>query len=82
MTGLKHPQIHNNRTLACGCSMAGNGGCEAELALRLALLLDSGELPNLEQLQAQLAPRPAQCPTVAVVLPSLASYDYLLPEAA
>ena len=62
--------------------LAGNGGCEAELAQRLALLLDAGELPDLAQLQTALAPRPAECPTVAVVLPSLASYDTLLQEAA
>ncbi|MEI6737822.1 MAG: IS21 family transposase, partial [Pseudomonadota bacterium] len=58
--------------------LAGNGGCEAVLAQRLALLLASGELPNLEQLQQEMAPRPALYPTVTVVLPELASYDLLL----
>lgn len=62
--------------------LAGNAGCEAELAQRLASLLESGELPDLEQLQTELAPRPAECPTVEVVLPSLASYDQLLQEVA
>jgi hypothetical protein len=52
------------------------------LAQRLASLLESGELPDLEQLQTELAPRPAECPAVSVVLPSLASYDQLLQEAA
>ena len=62
--------------------LAGNAGCEAELAQRLASLLESGELPDLEQLQTELAPCPAECPTVEVVLPSLASYDQLLQEVA
>lgn len=58
--------------------LAGNGGCEAELAQRLALLLVAGTLPDLDQLQAELAPRPALYPTVTVELPALASYDQLL----
>jgi len=82
-------QLKDRLTEAAACrlmvgllDLAGNGGCEAELAQRLALLLESGELPDLEQLQTELAPRPAECPTVSVVLPSLASYDQLLQEAA
>lgn len=61
--------------------LAGNGGCEAELAQRLAVLLASGELPDLERLQKDLAPRPALYPPVTVVLPDLASYDQLLEAA-
>lgn len=82
-------QLRDRLTEAAACrlmvgllDLAGNGGCEAELAQRLASLLDAGELPDLEQLQTELAPRPAECPTVSVVLPSLASYDQLLQEAA
>ena len=56
--------------------------CIRDRAQRLASLLESGELPDLEQLQTELAPRPAECPTVEVVLPSLASYDQLLQEVA
>lgn len=40
-----------------------------------------GELPDLEQLQQEMAPRPALYPTVTVVLPELASYDLLLAAA-
>lgn len=61
--------------------LAGNGGCEAELAQRLALLLASGELPDLELLKGELAPRPALYPSVTIVLPELASYDRLLEAA-
>ncbi len=82
-------QLKDRLTEAAACrlmvgllDLAGNGGCEAVLAQRLALLLESGELPDLAQLQTELAPRPAECPTVAVVLPSLASYDQLLQEVA
>lgn len=62
--------------------LAGNGGCETELALRLGLLLACGEIPDLEQLKQEMAPRPALCPQVTVVLPALASYDQLLRVAA
>src|ERR1035437_3881774 len=62
--------------------LAGNGGCEAELAQRLGLLLVSGEIPDLDQLKQEMAPRPALSPHVTVVLPALASYDQLLRMAA
>jgi len=82
-------QLKDRLTEAAACrlmvgllDLAGNGGCEAALAQRLASLLDAGELPDLEQLQTELAPRPAECPAVSVVLPSLASYDQLLQEVA
>lgn len=58
--------------------LAGNGSCEAALAQRLALLLAAGDLPDLERLQDEMAPRPARHPEVHVVLPELASYDRLL----
>jgi hypothetical protein len=61
--------------------LAGNGGCEAELAQRLALLLDSGELPDLEQLRFELAPRLTHYQDVTVILPDLAAYDHLLEAA-
>jgi hypothetical protein len=61
--------------------LAGNGGCEAELAQRLALLLDRGESPDLEQLRFELAPRPAHYQDVTVMLPELAAYDRLLEAA-
>lgn len=61
--------------------LAGNGGCEAELAQRLALLLATGEQPDLEQLRQDLAPRPTHFPDITVVLPTLDSYDLLLEAA-
>jgi hypothetical protein len=61
--------------------LAGNGGCEAELAQRLVPLLAAGVLPDLEQLRHELAPRPGLYPSVTVRLPELASYDRLLEAA-
>ena len=61
--------------------LAGNDGCEAALAERLALLLVTAEVPDLTQLQQDLAPRPALYPVVTVTLPELASYDHLLEAA-
>lgn len=61
--------------------LAGNGGCEEALARRLAALLAAGDLPDLEQLREEMAPRPALYPEVTVVLPALASYDLLLAAA-
>lgn len=75
------PEASACRLMVGLLDLAGNGGCEAELAQRLARLLVSGELPDLEQLQQEMAPRPALYPTVTVVLPELASYDILLAAA-
>jgi transposase InsO family protein len=61
--------------------LAGNGGCEAALAERLALLLVTAEVPDLEHLKQDLAPRPALYPVVTITLPELASYDHLLEAA-
>ena len=82
-------QLKDRLTEAAACrlmvsllDLAGNGGGEAELAQRLASLLESGQRPDLAQLQTELAPREAEYPTVAVELPSLVSYDQLLQEVA
>lgn len=61
--------------------LAGNGGCEAALAERLARLLVTAEVPDLVQLKEDLAPRPALYPVVTITLPELASYDHLLEAA-
>lgn len=61
--------------------LAGNGGCEEALARCLAALLAAGDLPDLEQLREEMAPRPARYQDVTVVLPALASYDLLLAAA-
>ena len=75
------PEAQACRLMVGLLDLAGHGGCEAELAQRLALLLVAGELPDLEQLQQEMAPRPTLYPTVTVVLPELASYDLLLAAA-
>jgi transposase InsO family protein len=72
------PEAQACRLMVGLLDLAGNGGCEAALAQRLALLLEAGSLPDLEQLREEMAPCPAQHPTVSVVLPTLASYDSLL----
>ena len=53
-------------------------GHEAALALELEQLHASDQLPNLEALTQQLAPRQSDIPTVAILLPELTSYDALI----
>ena len=60
--------------------LAGNYGVEAELAQRLEVLLERGELPDLEALFAQFAPRQAKCTIVLVEMPDASIYDALLHE--
>ncbi len=75
------PEASACRLMVGLLDLAGNGGCEAELAQRLSLLLASKAFPDLDRLQQELAPRPALCPSVSVILPELASYDQLLEAA-
>jgi hypothetical protein len=58
--------------------LAAGHGCEALLAQRLAQLLERNELPDLSRLSEEFAPRSAVLPSVAVTLPTLASYDELM----
>jgi hypothetical protein len=58
--------------------LAANHGCEAALALELARLSECGQLPDLQQLSAQFAPRAGVLPPVKVTLPALSSYDQLM----
>ncbi len=53
-------------------------GHEAALAIELEQLHAGGELPDLEALTQQLAPRQSEIPAVAVLLPELTSYDALI----
>src|SRR5450755_2464164 len=55
-------------------------GHEAAVANELEVLHARNELPNLDTLSAQLAPRPSVIPPVAVLLPELTSYDALIEE--
>ena len=52
--------------------------CEAALAARLADLLEAGELPELEPLEAHFAPDPQSLPHLDVRLGSPADYNDLL----
>lgn len=53
-------------------------GHEATVADELEQLYARNELPNIETMTDQLAPRPSTIPAVAVVLPELAAYDTLI----
>jgi hypothetical protein len=57
--------------------LAAAHGCEAALAKRLAEIAERDELPEIEQLRQQFAPRDAALPEVTVLMPSLALYDAL-----
>jgi hypothetical protein len=60
--------------------LAAHHGVEAILADRLDVLRLASELPDLDQLRHEFAPRQAQCPDVLVEMPSAAIYDTLLDE--
>lgn len=66
------------RVMVALLDLAARHACESELARRLDAMLDTGKLPDIEQLTAVLAPTPDAPPSVAVVLPAAASYDALL----
>lgn len=61
--------------------LADRANVAAELADILSILHERNELPDIEVLRAQLAPRPALMPFVEVVLPGTAVYDALLEAA-
>jgi hypothetical protein len=60
-------------------ALAHERGCEADLAVALAEQLDDGGVPELASLRARFAPTATRLPVVTVHLPSMASYDTLLP---
>jgi hypothetical protein len=66
------------RTMVGLLELAASHGCEALLGQRLGELLERNELPDLARLSEEFAPRPAILPSVAVTLPTLASYDELM----
>jgi hypothetical protein len=68
------------KTMVGLLELAASHGVEAVLAERLEALLAAAELPELEQLRREFAPRQAQCPDVAVDMPPAALYDTLLDE--
>jgi len=62
-------------------AMAHERSCEAELAERLDQCLQTGSLPDLDQLATHFGPDPGRLPTVVVRLASLQSYEALLDAA-
>jgi len=72
------PERQACRVMVGLLDLAIRGACESALAQRLALLLDSGMLPELALLEAEFAPRVPASPEVCVELPALASFDTLL----
>jgi len=70
------------KTMVGLLELAALHGVEAELAARLDALLDAGQLPELDALRAEFAPRRASCPDVLVQTPALSLYDRLLEEVA
>lgn len=75
------PQRQACRTMVALLEMAARDGVEAVLAQRLEALLAAGTLPDLHQLRAEFAPRPAAPPAITVVIPAASVYDALLPSA-
>jgi hypothetical protein len=72
------PERAAARTMIGLLDLAASHGCEALLAQRLEELIERNELPDLARLSEQFAPRAAILPSVAVSLPTLASYDELM----
>jgi hypothetical protein len=70
------------RTVVELLALAHERGCEADLAAVLTAQLDGGGLPDLAAVRARFAATATTLPTVAVSLPSIASYDALLPAMA
>jgi hypothetical protein len=68
------------KTIVALLDLAANHGVEAELAQRLEVLLELGDLPDVEALFAEFAPRQAECPIVLVEMPDASIYDALLDE--
>jgi hypothetical protein len=70
------------RTMVGLLALAHEGGCEADLAAALTEQLEDGGVPDLAELRTRFAPAAIRLPIVAVSLPSIASYDALLPSMA
>ena len=70
------------RTMVELLALAHERGCEADLAAALSQQLLENGMPDLAILRARFAPSIACLPVVAVNLPSIASYDVLLPAMA
>lgn len=71
------PENRAARIMVGLLELAASHGCEVALAQRLTEIAARDELPDIEQLRNEFAPRSAALPAVTVVLPSLAAYDEL-----
>ena len=72
------PEREACRATVALLALAHERGCEAELASRLAEILEAGLLPDLDELRARFGPDPSSVPRVTVALASLSSYECLL----
>jgi hypothetical protein len=75
------PESRAARVMVGLLDLAANHGCEAALAQRLVEIARRNELPDLDRLTEEFAPRQASMPAVSVVLPALALYDGLVEAA-
>ena len=75
---LRLTQRQACHTIVALLEMAALEGVEAALAVRLDGLLAVGELPDVEGLREEFAPRKTVVPQVTVEMPSLRRYDELL----
>lgn len=75
---LKLTQRQACRTIVALLEMAAYDGVEGVLAQRLEVLLAAGELPDVNRLREEFAPRPAPLPHVSVQIPPVSVYDALL----
>lgn len=61
--------------------LAAGQACGAELGALLAAHLETGELPDLDELRARFQPRLQAAPAIEVPLPATATYDALIGSA-
>jgi hypothetical protein len=59
-------------------ALAHDRACEAELAAALQTILDTGDVPDLRDLQQQFTPSTMTVPDVTVTTPAAIAYDALL----
>ena len=78
---LQLPQRQACQTIVALLAMAAHDGVEGVLAQRLEALLVAGELPDVQRLRAEFAPRNAELPPIRVEIPAVSIYDALLPSA-
>jgi hypothetical protein len=72
------PESRAARLMIGLLELAAGHGCEAALAHRLTEIAARDELPDLDRLIEEFAPRQSSMPMVSVVLPGLAVYDELM----